>query len=122
MDEIFKDLHLSPITQVKEGTIVLSSKLLVDQNVQTPVHFLEKNLEPNYEWNEWQLRKKAIQMANIRKRQTKAIQTVLSNFKCDSETQVWPMKDQSTNTGINKGVTPIKPRNYIWGLRDKNLK
>ena len=39
---------------------VLSNKLMVDKSMETPVHFNEKNLDPNYCWNEWELRKKAI--------------------------------------------------------------
>ena len=46
----------------------LSNKLMVDKGMETPLHFNEKNLDPNYCWNEWELRKKAIQMANIRKK------------------------------------------------------
>ena len=60
-------------------------------------------------------------MANIRKKQTKASQTIMSNFKTESEAQVWLKKDQETNTGINKGINPLRPRNYIVGLRDKEV-
>jgi len=101
---------------------VLSNKLMVDKSIDTPTHFIEKNLDPNYCWNEWELRKKAIQMANIRKRQTKACQTILSNFKVDSDAQTYQPKDAETNTGINKGTNPLRPRNYITGLRDHNNK
>lgn len=94
---------------------------MVDKGCETPLHFIEKNLDPNYYWNEWDLRRKAIQMANIRNKQTKACQTILSNFKVDSESQVWPKKDQDTNTGISTGTDPVKPRNYITGLRTKKL-
>lgn len=31
---------------------------MVDKEVETPIHFIEKNLDPNYCWNEWTLRKK----------------------------------------------------------------
>jgi len=43
---------------------------MVDKELQCPIHFVEKNIEPNYHWNEWDLRKKALQMANIRKKLT----------------------------------------------------
>jgi len=42
-----------------------TSPLMVNKELQTPVHFVEKHIEPNYNWNEWDLRKKALQMANI---------------------------------------------------------
>lgn len=33
---------------------------MVDKELQTPTHFIEKNLDPNYCWNEWELRRKVI--------------------------------------------------------------
>lgn len=118
MDDQFKGLNLNPYMQLQEGGSQLSSKLMVDKSIDTPVHFTEKNIDPNYCWNEWEIRKKAIQMTNIRKRQTKACQTILSNFKVDSQTQTYQLKDAETNTGINKATNPLRPRNYITGLRD----
>lgn len=38
---------------------------MVDKGTETPLHFVEKNIDPSYCWNEWELRKKALQMANI---------------------------------------------------------
>lgn len=75
-------------------------------------------MDANYCWNEWDLRKKALQMADIRKKMTQASQTVISNFKTDSDAQTWLLKDASTNTGVNVGTNPLRPRNYITGLRD----
>ncbi|EGR33080.1 hypothetical protein IMG5_062210, partial [Ichthyophthirius multifiliis] len=121
MDDQFKnDVNLNIYLQAQEGGHQLSNKLMVDKAVETPQHFIEKKLDPNYCWNEWELRKKALQMANIRKRQTKACQTILSNFKVDSDAQTYQPKDAETNTGINKAINPLRPRNYITGLRDKN--
>ena len=117
MDENFKHLQ---ITAINHKNLKISTKLLMDKGCETPVHFMEKNFDSNYCWNEWELRKKAIQMANIRKRKTKATQTILSNFKVESNTQTWLLKEKSTNTGISTGTNPIRPKNYILGLRDKN--
>ncbi len=39
---------------------VFSTKLMVDKDTSTPLHFLEKNIDPSYCWNEWELRKKAL--------------------------------------------------------------
>ena len=38
---------------------------MVDKDVQTPVHFIEKNLDPNYCWNEWELRRKVFIFSTI---------------------------------------------------------
>ena len=78
--------------------------------METPLHFVEKHIEPNYHWNEWDLRKKALKMANIRKKITVSIQTELSNFRIDNETQVWLGKETSTNTGINATTNTEMPK------------
>ena len=94
---------------------------MVDKGMATPIHFVEKNIEPNYHWNEWELRKKALQMANIRKKVTVSVQTELSNFRIDNETQVYLPKDNETNTGINATTNTTLPKTYIVGLRDKRV-
>jgi len=66
-------VKLGIVSQVMEGETSVKNKLMLDKDIQTPVHFVERNFDPNYFWNEWELRKKAIQMANIRKNQTKVI-------------------------------------------------
>jgi hypothetical protein len=70
----------------------------LDQCSETPVHFIEQHIDTSYHWNEWELRRKALQMANIRKKQTTGAQTDLSNFKRDGETQVYLPKELSTQT------------------------
>ena len=49
-------------------------------------------------------------MANIRKKITVGIQTELSNFRIDNETQVWLPKEDSTNTGINMTTNTELPK------------
>ncbi len=93
---------MSLVNQAVEGTI--KNKLMLDKSVETPLHFIEKNIDPQYCWNEWELRKKAIQMANIRKTTTRADQTFLSNFRMDSDTQTYLPKEVGTNTGKNSGT------------------
>jgi len=94
---------------------------MVDKGMETPTHFVEKYIEPNYCWNEWDLRKKALQMANIRKKVTVSIQTELSNFRIDNEVQIWLPKEISTNTGINASTNTDLLKSYIVGLKDKRV-
>ena len=124
MQDNFPDASLAALLQGKDGMhplFSISAPLMVDKGMGTPVHFIEKHIEPNYHWNEWDLRKKALQMANIRKKITVSIQTELSNFRIDNETQVWLPKESSTNTGINAYTNTELPKTYIVGLRDKNV-
>lgn len=90
---------------------------MVDKGTETPVHFVEKHIDPNYEWNEWSLRRKALQMANLRNSKTISAQTDASHFRRNGETQVYLPKIKSTQTGISKGTNPIRVKNYITGLR-----
>jgi hypothetical protein len=63
MQDHFPDASLAALLQGKDGMhplFSISAPLMVDKGMETPTHFLEKNLEPNYYWNEWDLRKKAL--------------------------------------------------------------
>lgn len=90
--------------------------------IQTPTHFQERFIDHSYFWNEWDLRRQAIKMANIRNKKTIGCQTGSSYFKVNNETQIWPLKEQSTMTEVDKGTNPIWPRNYIVGLRSIDTK
>ena len=62
---------------------------MVDASAETPLHFCEKRIDPAYEWNEWSMRRKAVQIANLRKAKTVSSQTTSSHFRRENETQVY---------------------------------
>jgi len=73
MQDHFPDASLAALLQGRDGMhplFSISAPLMVDKEVETPEHFVVKHIEPNYHWNEWDLRKKALQMANIRRKVT----------------------------------------------------
>jgi hypothetical protein len=78
----------------------LAVPLKCDFGTQTPTHFVEKHLDHHYEWNEWALRRRALQLANLRTKATHSAQTHLSHFRRDGETQVWLPKEAATQSGI----------------------
>lgn len=124
LQDEFPEASLAALLQGKDGMhplFSISAPLMVDKGIDTPTHFMEKHIEPNYHWNEWDLRKKALQMANIRNKATITCQTVLSNFRRDNETQVWLPKEQETNTGVNKNTNTVLEKTYIVGLRDREV-
>jgi len=97
------------------------SNVMVDKVIQTPVHFYENgNIDLNYVWNEWDLKKQALQLADIMKKKTISCQTYLSHFRRENETQVWPLKDQSINTTISKGTNLSIQKSYVSDLRKYN--
>lgn len=99
------------------------SNVMVDKVIQTPVHFYENgHIDMNYVWNEWDLKKQALQLADIMKKKTISCQTILSHFRRENETQVWPLKDQSINTTVSKGTNLSIPKSYVTDLRKYNNK
>lgn len=60
-----------------------------DGGTQTEVHPMESNVVEGYEWNEWELRRKALKLANLRQKTTHSTQTHNSNFRRTNETQVY---------------------------------
>lgn len=37
----------------------------MDADTATPTHFVERHIDPTYDWNEWSLRRKALQLVFI---------------------------------------------------------
>ena len=123
MTEEFPNGNLANMFRDKESTAFKykNSKVLIDVGCQTVDHIHEKGyIDPDYEWNEWDLKKKAIQLANIMKKKTVSCQTLLSHFRRENETQVYPMKDSEVNTTVNTGTNLSIPKSYAVGFRTNN--
>ncbi len=124
LEDSFTEISLAELLQGKEGQkplFSITAPLMVDKEVETPLHFEEKKIVPDYAWNTWDLRKKALQIVKIRNKKTVSTQTLLSNFRRDNETQVWPPKEQATNTMVYASTNTELPKTYIVGLRDKKI-
>ena len=82
-------------------------------------YFLQKKIFSvlEYEWNEWEMRRKAIKLANLRKCVTHSTQTVFSNFKRENETQVYLPKDNWGQTKRDGDTSVPKLKTYYHGLR-----
>ncbi|CAF4887386.1 unnamed protein product, partial [Rotaria magnacalcarata] len=80
-------------------------------------HFYEKNIVKNYEWNEWELRRKALKLANLRRRLTKSVQTNTSNFRRENFTQVYLPKDKNIQTKRDNYSNVPQPKIYLTGIR-----
>eukprot|EP00056_Hartaetosiga_gracilis_P005889 m.90573 g.90573 ORF g.90573 m.90573 type:complete len:665 (+) comp12305_c6_seq3:100-2094(+) len=88
-----------------------------DSGCQTELHPIEENIDKKYEWNEWKLRKKALELANMRKKKTHSTQTHNSHFRRENQTQVYLPKTQTTQTKTDSYTNTSKPVTYIRGLR-----
>jgi hypothetical protein len=123
MTEEFPNGNLANMFRDKESVAYKykSSKILIDMGIQTDVHPYIEN-DPNYVWNEWDLKKKAIQLADIMKKKTVSSQTFLSHFRRENETQVYPPKNSEVNTTVNTGTNLSIPKSYAVGFRVSNNK
>lgn len=48
--------------QGRDGKMVEKPVTKCDTGTQTDTHFMESNIVKSYEWNEWELRRKAIRL------------------------------------------------------------
>lgn len=99
------DKHfIKPITKCENGT-------------QTDTHILPPTIVRSYEWNEWELRRKAIQLANLRQKMTHSVQTDLSHMRRDNASQVYPLKEVGTQSKREGSSRVPRPQIFIAGLR-----
>jgi len=88
-----------------------------DMGSQTDTHLLDHHIAKDYEWNEWELRRKALKMTNLRTKLTHAVQTDFSNHRRDNVTQTWLPKDQAAQTKADGSTNVPQPRVFLMGLR-----
>ncbi|CAH8651286.1 unnamed protein product [Heterobilharzia americana] len=94
-----------------------NSVVKVESGMQTVLHPIETYIDLNYQWNEWELRRNALKLANLRKKATTSAQTLLSNWKRDNATQVYLPKNTGTATKEDGYTQVPKPSVFIHGLR-----
>lgn len=83
----------------------------------TQTGHIDSHKDTHYVWNEWELRRLALQLAALRSKRTKSTQTNLSHFRRENDTQVFLPKAQGTQTMIDAAVQPPRVARYIKGLR-----
>ncbi|XP_059501261.1 cilia- and flagella-associated protein 206 isoform X2 [Stegostoma tigrinum] len=117
------ELHqqFSTITPYTQADRCLKSIEKFDSCTQTDTHILEPNIVKSYEWNEWELRRKAIKLANLRQKVTRYIQTNLSHMRRDNTSQVYLPKNKSIQTKRDSSSNVPKPQVFYAGLRGGNI-
>ena len=115
--KLLRRSYLHPLLHIQTVVDIMAGPLKVDFGCQTPVHFVERNIDSGYEWNQWALRRRALALANLRGKRTHSTQSALSHFKRDGDTQVWLPKDALVQTKVNKGQSMPKKLQYVAGLR-----
>uniref|UniRef100_A0A8D0DW11 Cilia- and flagella-associated protein 206 n=1 Tax=Salvator merianae TaxID=96440 RepID=A0A8D0DW11_SALMN len=109
---------LAPYSQIRaKDKQFLQAITKYDSSTQTDTHILPPTIVKDYEWNEWELRRKAIKLANLRQKLTHSVQTNLSHMRRDNCSQVYPMKDSSTQTKRENSSNVPRPQIFLAGLR-----
>ena len=88
-----------------------------DAGTSTPVHFVEKRILPTYTSSEWELRRRALQAANLHKCATHSTQTDRSHFRRDTDTQAFAPRDATVQTGVESGTNPVHRKTFVVGMR-----
>ncbi|KAG8230716.1 hypothetical protein J437_LFUL010817 [Ladona fulva] len=92
-----------------------------DTEIQTELHPIESYIDRNYSWNEWDHRRKSLQLAYIRKCQTRSAQTGKSHWHED----VWmyvslPHKEKHSQTKKEEATNVPRPQRFPYGLRGRS--
>eukprot|EP01064_Diplonema_japonicum_P018923 TRINITY_DN27610_c0_g1_i1.p1 TRINITY_DN27610_c0_g1~~TRINITY_DN27610_c0_g1_i1.p1 ORF type:complete len:596 (+),score=118.27 TRINITY_DN27610_c0_g1_i1:105-1892(+) len=113
-NELPKDIYLQGTRSATKPREVVK----VESHTQTGQ--IDSYKDHKYEWNEWELRRLALKLANLRNKCTHASQTNQSHHRRENDTQTYLPKTQETQTAHNKATQPSKKVQYIKGLRGNN--
>ena len=100
-----------------DATAAFGKPATKDASTSTPTHFIESYIDINYHWNEWELRRRALKIANLTKCVTTAQQTDQSHYRRDNDAQVYELRDKGTTTKKDAGTNPPIVTTYVAGLR-----
>uniref|UniRef100_A0A8C8B2H8 Cilia- and flagella-associated protein 206 n=1 Tax=Otus sunia TaxID=257818 RepID=A0A8C8B2H8_9STRI len=110
--------YLAPYAQARNADkCLMKPTIKCDNSTQTDTHILPPTIVTSYEWNEWELRRKAIKLANLRRKLTHATQTDLSHMRRQNSTQVYLPKDVSTQTKRDNSSNVPRPQIFLEGLQ-----
>uniref|UniRef100_A0A8C6SAY3 Cilia- and flagella-associated protein 206 n=1 Tax=Neogobius melanostomus TaxID=47308 RepID=A0A8C6SAY3_9GOBI len=109
---------VTPYTELQSGERLLVQPITQNScSTQTDTHPVESYMDRTYEWNEWALRRKALQLADLRSKRTHSTQTNMSHLRRDSSTQTYPPKDAVGQTTQDGESSVPRPLVYLSGLR-----
>ncbi|XP_051954118.1 cilia- and flagella-associated protein 206 [Xyrauchen texanus] len=115
--------YVTPYSEMQSGEKLLVKPICKsDSCTQTEIHPLETNIVRSYDWNEWELRRKAIKLANLRNKVTRSMQTDLSHMRRHNSTQTFLHIDVSSQTKRDRESNLPKPLVYLAGLRGGKTK
>ncbi|KAJ3329679.1 hypothetical protein HDU76_007401 [Blyttiomyces sp. JEL0837] len=92
--------------------------MVSEVGTQVDTHIVDTYFDSKYQWNEWELRRHALMLVNLKQKQTHSAQTDISHFRRESETQHYAPKTNYTQTYTESSTNVPKKVNYLAGLRN----
>lgn len=116
----FPTANLQKLLEKRDAELnnVTGQPFTKEVGVGTPVHFTETHIvDLNYHWNEWELRRRALKIVNLKHCATHGSQTDASHFRRENDSQVYLPRENETQTKRDKGTNPPIVTTYVTGLR-----
>ncbi|XP_044025589.1 cilia- and flagella-associated protein 206 [Siniperca chuatsi] len=109
---------VSPYSEMEPGESLLVKPITkCESGTQTDIHPVESNIVKSYEWNEWELRRNAIKLADLLTKVTHSAQTDLSHMRRENVTQTWLPKNAACQSKRDDESNVPKPQVFLAGLR-----
>ncbi|KAG5338441.1 CF206 protein, partial [Acromyrmex heyeri] len=90
-----------------------------DQKVQTDIHILPPYIDKYYTSSVWELKRRALRLANISRCTTRSTQTFNSHFRYGVYVQAAPSQDKEVQTRRDNCTNTKKLLTFICGLRGR---
>ncbi|XP_011702835.1 PREDICTED: UPF0704 protein C6orf165 homolog [Wasmannia auropunctata] len=97
----------------------LRLKIRHDQKVQTDVHILPPYIDKDYTSSVWELKRRALRLANISRCATRSTQTFNSHFRYGVYVQAASLQDKEVQTRRDNCTNTKKLMTFIFGLRGR---
>uniref|UniRef100_T1IIW0 Cilia- and flagella-associated protein 206 n=1 Tax=Strigamia maritima TaxID=126957 RepID=T1IIW0_STRMM len=123
MPELIQLLHMQSQIYPPKKTEMKTEKtatLMVntcESEIQTELHPIPRHINPNYEWNEWSMRRKGIELADLRKKTTHSSQTNESHFRRENFSQVYLPKEKNCQTVKHTASNTLLESHFLGGLQ-----
>ncbi|XP_037090443.1 cilia- and flagella-associated protein 206-like [Pollicipes pollicipes] len=111
-------IHLLDLEE-GDGRPAPAPLLMADRAVQTELHPAPAPADPDLSWNEWQMRRRALLLADLRGRRTHGVQTERSHLRRDQSSQMFAAQGTGTQTTRDDCSAVPRPQTYLHGLRGR---
>ncbi|XP_038818506.1 cilia- and flagella-associated protein 206-like [Salvelinus namaycush] len=109
--------ELIQLLQLPVSLHILRGETVGNSSTQVDTYLLETNIVNSYEWNEWELRRKAIKLANnLHSKVARSMQAHLIHMRRDNVTQTYLPDDGVCQCKRDGKSNVPKPQMFLAGL------